>query len=104
MSFFAYSAFLTCDMSSDFSLKYASIDDAVAYCNKFLESPPFLAKLDLQDAFKFIRIHPGDWHLMGFSWLDGGAALNFISLEFLASAYDPHQPYLIFLPQHFTGL
>ena len=57
---------------AEFSLKYASIDDAVAFCNSFTLSPPFMAKLDLQDAFKFIYISPEDWHLMGFSWPDGG--------------------------------
>ena len=53
---------------TEFSLKYASIDDAVAHCNNFSDRPPFMAKLDLQDAFKLIRIHPEDWHLLGFSW------------------------------------
>ena len=62
---------------SEFSLKYASIDDAVAFCNNFSDNPPFMAKLDLQDAFKLIRIHPEDWHLMGFSWPDGGGSTQF---------------------------
>ena len=61
---------------TEFSLKYASIDDAVAFCNNFQNSPPFMSKLDLQDAFKFIPIHPDDWHLMGFSWPDGGGSTN----------------------------
>ena len=77
---------------TEFSLKYASIDDAVAHCNNFSDHPPFLAKLDLQDAFKFIRIHPEDWHLMGFSWPDGGAPHSSISQKcsVLASAQPQH--------------
>ena len=62
---------------SEFSLKYASIDDAVAFCNNLQNSPPFMSKLDLQDAFKFVAIHPDDWHLMGFSWPDGGGSTNY---------------------------
>lgn len=27
-----------------------------------------MAKIDLQDAYKHVFIHPADWHLMGFSW------------------------------------
>ena len=62
---------------SEFSLKYASVDDAVAFCNNFPNSPLFMSKLDLQDAFKYIAIHPDDWHLMGFSWPDGGGCTNY---------------------------
>ena len=69
---------------TEFSLKYASIDDAVAHCNNFSDHPPFLAKLDLQDAFKFIRIHPEDWHLMGFSWPDGGGSSRFFFSKVLS--------------------
>ena len=72
---------------AEFSLKYASIDDAVAFCHSFTLSPPFMAKLDLQDAFKFIYISPEDWHLMGFSWPDGGGAPHsIISQRFSALA------------------
>ena len=62
---------------TEFSLKYASVDDAVAFCNSFTSAPPFLAKLDLQDAFKFIYINPEDWHLMGFSWPDGEGSTQY---------------------------
>ena len=60
-----------------FSLKYASIDDAVEHCNQFPHSPPFMSKLDLKDAFKFIYINPCDWHLMGLSWPDGAGCTQY---------------------------
>ena len=55
---------------TQFSLKYSSVEDAVEICNRYPDASPFLAKLDLQDAFKMIAIHPDDWHLMGFTWPD----------------------------------
>lgn len=53
---------------AEFSLQYSSIDDAVALCSVINPDSVVLAKLDLKDAFKHIPIHPGDWHMMGFSW------------------------------------
>lgn len=49
-----------------FSLHYATIDDAAAYCVEF--DVPFLAKLDLKDAYKHVAVSPLDWHLLGFQW------------------------------------
>lgn len=55
---------------ADFSLSYASIDDAVDFIAK-LDSPSiYMSKMDLKDAYKTIFIAPNDWHLMGFTWHD----------------------------------
>lgn len=51
----------------EFSLTYASVDDAVRMCNKFSE-PPYLAKIDLKDAYKHVPVRPEDWHMLGISW------------------------------------
>lgn len=53
----------------EFSLSYASIDDAAELCKKF-SSPPFLAKLDLKDAYKHVPVRSSDWHMLGFRWPD----------------------------------
>ena len=52
----------------DYSLQYASVDDAVALCVKCKPKIPYLAKLDLKDAYKHIAVQPADWHLLGFKW------------------------------------
>ena len=55
----------------DFSLTYSSIDDATCLINEFAsDEEVYLAKLDLQDAFKHVVVRPDDWHLLGFAWPD----------------------------------
>ena len=54
----------------EFSLSYTSVDDAVAICKQMGPGKVFMAKLDLQDAFKHICVDPRDWHLLGFAWPD----------------------------------
>ena len=50
----------------DFSLQYASVDDAVAACRRLGE--PVLSNIDLKDAYKFVGVAQADWHLLGFRW------------------------------------
>ena len=54
----------------EFSLSYASVDDAARVCKELGPSPAYMAKLDLENAFKHVMINCRDWHLMGFSWPD----------------------------------
>ena len=54
--------------SEEFSLSYASVDDAAALCRDLGPEPSYMAKLDLESAFKHVYINPDDWHLMGFTW------------------------------------
>ena len=49
------------------SLKYASVDDAVAMV-KTLRRGTKLVKMDLKDAYRIIPVHPDDYHLLGVSW------------------------------------
>jgi len=60
-----------------FSLHYSSVDDAAALCLQ--HAAPWLAKLDLKDAYKHVLVHPDDWHLLGFHWghRDGAPLLYF---------------------------
>ena len=53
----------------EFSLNYASIDDAVHMCTNFQE-PPYFSKIDLHSAYKHVAVHPDDWHLLGLKWPD----------------------------------
>ena len=52
---------------SESSVKYASIGQAI---NHIVSSGPrcFLAKSDIQSAFRIIPISPSDYHLLGFKW------------------------------------
>ena len=61
----------------EFSLTYTSVDDAVALCKSLGPGRVFMAKLDLQDAFKHIFVDPRDWHLLGFSWPDSTGRSNY---------------------------
>lgn len=54
---------------NEFSLKYASIDDAVRMCKKY-KDPPYFAKIDLKDAYKHVPVQPADWHMLGVKWPD----------------------------------
>ena len=61
----------------DFSLKYTSVDNAVKACRAF--DHPYLASVDLKDAYKAIGICVSDWHLMGFKWVISGVDQYFFS-------------------------
>ena len=53
---------------SDFcSLRYASVDDAVAMV-RVLGRGTMLAKIDIKDAYRLIPVHPDDYHLLGITW------------------------------------
>ena len=54
----------------EFSLAYSSVDDAVRICKRLGPGPVFMAKLDLENAFKHVLVNEQDWHLLGFSWPD----------------------------------
>ena len=61
------------------SLQYASIDDAVATI-RHMGQGTLLAKLDLQDAYRIVPVHPQDRPLLGLHWDDmilADAALPF---------------------------
>ena len=49
------------------SLKYVSIDDAVARAQA-LGRGTLLVKIDLKDAYRIVPVHPDDYHLLGVSW------------------------------------
>ena len=55
---------------SEFPLSYSSVEDAVKLCQALKGKDIHLAKLDLQDAFKHIMVHPDDVCMLGFSWSD----------------------------------
>ena len=54
----------------DFSLAYSSVDDAVRICKSLGPGPVYMAKLDLENAFKHVMVDERDWHMLGFSWPD----------------------------------
>ena len=54
----------------DFSLNYSSVDDATRICKELGQGSVYMAKLDLENAFKHIFVKPCDWHLLGFTWPD----------------------------------
>lgn len=53
--------------SDDYSLQYVRIDDAIRI---LLTLGPncFMAKTDVQSAFRNIPVHPADWELLGMQW------------------------------------
>ena len=53
--------------SEDFSLQYVRIDDAIRILLK-LGPNCFMAKTDVQSAFRNIPVHPQDWELLGMQW------------------------------------
>lgn len=58
------------NISKEFSsVKYASIDDAVHHIKR-LGKGCFLAKTDLQSAFRIVPLHPDEYNLVGFTWED----------------------------------
>ena len=60
-----------------FSLAYASVDDATRICRDLGPAPVFMAKLDLENAFKHIYVSPDDWHMLGFTWPDSSGMNQF---------------------------
>ena len=55
-----------CIDPEEYSLHYSSIEWAVSACAKF--NSPFLAKIDIKDAYKAIGVCQSDWHLLGLKW------------------------------------
>ena len=51
----------------DFSLQYITIDNAIAAVQKFGPGC-FMAKTDIESAFRFFPVHPDDWELLGMFW------------------------------------
>jgi hypothetical protein len=51
----------------DCSVHYVSIDTAINLVKKYGKGT-LMAKLDLEDAFKFILVHKDDWELLGTTW------------------------------------
>ena len=51
----------------DFSLQYITIDNAVAAIQEFGPSC-FMAKTDIESAFRLFPVHPDDWELLGMFW------------------------------------
>ena len=52
----------------EFSLNYSSVDDAASICRALGPGPVYMAKMDLENAFKHVLVDSRDWHLLGFSW------------------------------------
>lgn len=51
----------------DFSLQYIKIDDAISALIR-LGRDTFLAKTDIESAFRQFPVHPDDWELLGMRW------------------------------------
>ena len=51
----------------DFSLQYVTIDDAIEGIKRFGHGC-FLAKTDIESAFRLIPVHPDDYELLGMCW------------------------------------
>ncbi len=51
----------------DFSVQYVTIDDAIEGIKRFGPGC-FLAKTDIESAFRLIPIHPDDYELLGMCW------------------------------------
>jgi hypothetical protein len=77
LSYPAYSSVNALIDPDSYSLQYSSIDDAAKMLQTEPDSLMFFAKLDLQDAFKFITVNHLDWHLLGFTWHDAAGCLQY---------------------------
>ena len=51
----------------DFSLQYITIDKAISAIQRF-GSDCFMAKTDIESAFRLFPVHPHDWELLGMFW------------------------------------
>ena len=49
------------------SLQYASVDDAVGILQRLGRSTQ-LIKLDIQDTYRIVPVHPSDYILLGINW------------------------------------
>lgn len=52
----------------EFSVRYSSFDDAVSLVNG-LGPDAFMAKLDIEHAFRLCPVHPSQWGLLGLAVL-----------------------------------
>lgn len=52
-----------------FTVKYSQFDEAVSLVRAFGRGC-FMGKVDIKHAFRLCPVHPLDWPLLGFSWLD----------------------------------
>ena len=52
---------------SGVTMKYPSVDTAIAMIETSLSSP-YMIKIDFKNAFCYCRVHPDDWHLLGYAW------------------------------------
>ena len=53
----------------DFSLQYATIDDAIKICH-ILGQGALMAKVNLKNAFRLCPVRQEDWHLLSIHWHD----------------------------------
>ena len=51
----------------EFSLSYVPVDDAIKAIQK-LGKGAYMAKTDIESAFRLIPVHPDDWELLGMYW------------------------------------
>ena len=51
----------------EYSLHYVTVDKAISII-KQLGPGAWLSKVDIEEAFRIIPIHPDDWHLLGMYW------------------------------------
>lgn len=59
---------INCSISKeDYSLQYVRIDDAIEGIQRFGQSC-FLAKTDIESAFRLVPVHPDDYELLGMYW------------------------------------
>ena len=65
-------SFVGCSINSsiskeDYSLQYTTIDNAI-HAIQALGKGTFMAKTDIQSAFRLFPVHPEDWELLGMKW------------------------------------
>ncbi len=51
----------------DFSLSYVSVDEAIQHI-QLLGSNVYMAKTDIESAFRLFSVHSDDWELLGMCW------------------------------------
>ena len=69
--------------SKDFSLQYVRIDDAIRILQKLCPNC-FMAKTDVQSAFRNIPVHFQDWKLLGIQWCGLYFLMGYYLLAFSA--------------------
>ena len=52
---------------NDYSLSYCTIDNPYDFINQ-MGPGTLLSKIDLQDTFRLILVHPSQWNLLGICW------------------------------------